>query len=30
VCLVFFTFPLWTEDAPGFLWGMGKTPTFMC
>jgi TRAP transporter 4TM/12TM fusion protein len=26
VCLVFFTFPLWTEDAPGFLWGMGKTP----
>ena len=26
VCLIFFTFPLWTEDAPGFLWGMGKTP----
>ena len=27
VCLVFFTFPLWTEEAPGFLWGVGKTPT---
>ncbi|NKC13095.1 MAG: TRAP transporter fused permease subunit [Gammaproteobacteria bacterium] len=26
VCLVFFTFPLWTQEAPGFLWGMGKTP----
>ena len=26
VCLAFFTFPLWTENAPGFLWGMGKTP----
>jgi TRAP transporter 4TM/12TM fusion protein len=26
VCLFFFTFPLWTDDAPGFLWGMGKTP----
>ena len=26
VCLVFFTFPLWTDYAPGFLWGMGKTP----
>ncbi|MEM7250242.1 MAG: TRAP transporter fused permease subunit [Pseudomonadota bacterium] len=26
VCLFFFTFPLWTEHAPGFLWGMGKTP----
>ncbi len=22
----FFTFPLWTESAPGFLWGVGKTP----
>jgi TRAP transporter 4TM/12TM fusion protein len=27
VCLVFFTFPLWTEEAPGFLWGIGKTPS---
>ena len=27
VCMVFFTFPLWTEEAPGFLWGIGKTPT---
>jgi TRAP transporter 4TM/12TM fusion protein len=26
VCIVFFTFPLWTEHAPGFLWGIGKTP----
>ncbi len=26
VCVVFFTFPLWTEHAPGFLWGVGKTP----
>jgi len=26
VCVVFFTFPLWTEEAPGFLWGIGKTP----
>jgi TRAP transporter 4TM/12TM fusion protein len=26
VCFVFFTFPLWTEEAPGFLWGIGKTP----
>ena len=26
VCLFFFTFPLWTEYAPGFLWGVGKTP----
>ena len=27
VCVFFFLFPLWTENAPGFLWGMGKTPT---
>lgn len=26
VCLTFFTFPLWTEYAPGFLWGAGKEP----
>jgi TRAP transporter 4TM/12TM fusion protein len=26
VCLIFFTFPLWTDYAPGFLWGIGKTP----
>jgi TRAP transporter 4TM/12TM fusion protein len=26
VCLTFFTFPLWTEHAPGFLWGAGKEP----
>ena len=26
VCVVFFTFPLWTEEAPGFLWGIGKSP----
>ncbi len=26
ICLVFFTFPLWTEYAPGFLWGAGKGP----
>jgi TRAP transporter 4TM/12TM fusion protein len=26
VCVVFFTFPLWTAHAPGFLWGVGKTP----
>ncbi len=26
VCFTFFTFPLWTEEAPGFLWGVGKTP----
>ncbi|MGZ0187948.1 MAG: TRAP transporter permease, partial [Alphaproteobacteria bacterium] len=26
VCFVFFTFPLWTAHAPGFLWGVGKTP----
>jgi TRAP transporter 4TM/12TM fusion protein len=26
VCLVFFSFPLWTDFAPGFLWGVGKTP----
>lgn len=26
VCLTFFTFPLWTEYAPGFLWGAGKGP----
>jgi TRAP transporter 4TM/12TM fusion protein len=26
VCLTFFTFPLWTDYAPGFLWGIGKTP----
>ncbi|MDP6689727.1 MAG: TRAP transporter large permease subunit, partial [Alphaproteobacteria bacterium] len=26
VCLVFFFFPLWTEHAPGFLWGAGKGP----
>ena len=26
VCMVFFTFPLWTDFAPGFLWGAGKTP----
>ncbi len=26
VCLVFFTFPLWTDYAPGFLWGAGKGP----
>lgn len=23
---IFFTFPLWTSHAPGFLWGVGKTP----
>ena len=22
----FFTFPLWTDSAPGFLWGVGQTP----
>ena len=27
VCMIFFTFPLWAEQAPGFLWGVGKTPT---
>ncbi|MBT6312957.1 MAG: TRAP transporter fused permease subunit [Alphaproteobacteria bacterium] len=27
VCIIFFTFPLWAEQAPGFLWGVGKTPT---
>ena len=26
VCMTFFTFPLWTEHAPGFLWGVGKDP----
>lgn len=26
VCLIFFTFPLWTDYAPGFLWGAGKGP----
>ncbi|MDD9904764.1 MAG: TRAP transporter fused permease subunit [Rhodospirillaceae bacterium] len=26
VCMFFFTFPLWTEHAPGFLWGVGKDP----
>jgi TRAP transporter 4TM/12TM fusion protein len=26
VCAVFFSFPLWTDFAPGFLWGVGKTP----
>ena len=26
VCLFFFTFPLWTDHAPGFLWGAGKGP----
>lgn len=26
ICLFFFIFPLWTEEAPGFLWGVGKTP----
>jgi len=26
VCLFFFTFPLWTDFAPGFLWGVGKGP----
>ena len=26
VCVTFFTFPLWTEHAPGFLWGAGKDP----
>ncbi len=26
VCLTFFTFPLWTDFAPGFLWGVGKEP----
>jgi len=26
VCVTFFTFPLWTEYAPGFLWGAGKEP----
>jgi TRAP transporter 4TM/12TM fusion protein len=26
VCIVFFTFPLWTDSAPGFLWGAGKDP----
>jgi len=26
VCLTFFTFPLWTDSAPGFLWGAGKDP----
>ena len=26
VCMVFFTFPLWTAYAPGFLWGAGKEP----
>ncbi len=26
VCLTFFTFPLWTDYAPGFLWGVGKEP----
>jgi len=23
---IFFTFPLWTDNAPGFLWGVGQTP----
>ncbi|NKB58963.1 MAG: TRAP transporter large permease subunit [Alphaproteobacteria bacterium] len=23
---IFFTFPLWTDSAPGFLWGVGQTP----
>ena len=27
VCFFFFSFPLWSEHAPGFLWGIGKTPT---
>lgn len=27
VCMTFFTFPLWAEEAPGFLWGIGKSPT---
>ena len=26
VCITFFTFPLWTDHAPGFLWGVGKDP----
>ncbi len=26
VCVVFFTFPLWTDYAPGFLWGVEKNP----
>ena len=26
VCVTFFTFPLWTANAPGFLWGAGKEP----
>ena len=26
VCMTFFTFPLWTDHAPGFLWGVGKDP----
>jgi TRAP transporter 4TM/12TM fusion protein len=26
VCLIFFTFPLWTDSAPGFLWGIEKNP----
>ena len=26
VCCFFFIFPLWTEEAPGFLWGIGKSP----
>jgi TRAP transporter 4TM/12TM fusion protein len=26
IVAMFFLFPLWTESAPGFLWGVGKSP----
>lgn len=26
IVTIFFTFPLWTDYAPGFLWGVGQTP----
>ena len=26
IATMFFLFPLWTDVAPGFLWGVGKTP----
>ena len=26
IVTVFFSFPLWTDYAPGFLWGVGQTP----
>jgi len=26
IVALFFTFPLWTDSAPGFLWGVSKTP----